>query len=175
MCRDGERAGVPQAPCCRCGRAFKDGDRGVLLPFAGGPGDPPELGYHVECLAAAMGLGTIHVLQSGRALCGMEGVPSDWAPGHRWVRVEEADEATCGSCRDAAGTRGAQRGPAPSRAAGPTAHWRGPDRGGLRSSACGMVRGGTDGQYAVKLEEVTCGRCRRTSEFVSEQRARARS
>ena len=43
-------------------------------------------------------MSTIHVLHHGFALCNMRGVPSDWPEGHRWVRLEDADAATCGGC-----------------------------------------------------------------------------
>jgi len=39
----------------------------------------------------------LHVLEGGRARCGLPGVPRDWPRGHRWVRTRDA--ATCPGCR----------------------------------------------------------------------------
>lgn len=45
---------------------------------------------------------TVHVLLYGSVLCGqIHGLPKDWGPQHRWVRLEERVLATCAACRDA--------------------------------------------------------------------------
>lgn len=41
---------------------------------------------------------TTHILHHGLALCGQPGFASIWPTGHSWVRVEQADEATCRGC-----------------------------------------------------------------------------
>ena len=41
----------------------------------------------------------IHLLSSGRALCGMHEVPAKWPEGHRWVDVLMLDRVTCPGCR----------------------------------------------------------------------------
>jgi hypothetical protein len=47
-------------------------------------------------------LGTmVHILYQGASLCHRAqviGAPSEWEPGHSWVRVEEAGDATCRDC-----------------------------------------------------------------------------
>lgn len=41
----------------------------------------------------------VHVLWSGRPICGFHGgAPDGWPAGHRWVRVEESKDATCEAC-----------------------------------------------------------------------------
>lgn len=41
----------------------------------------------------------IHILHEGLPLCGFSReVPGHWPEGHRWVRVEDAKDATCGGC-----------------------------------------------------------------------------
>lgn len=46
----------PSAQCAHCNGSFGEHDCGVILPFVGGPEDPPELPYHRLCLAAALGI-----------------------------------------------------------------------------------------------------------------------
>lgn len=41
---------------------------------------------------------SIHILLHGFALCGLRGIPRDWADGHSWVSVYDARLATCGAC-----------------------------------------------------------------------------
>lgn len=44
-------------------------------------------------------LGVVHILHHGRALCPlMEGPPSDWPSGHRWVSAVEAHLSNCLAC-----------------------------------------------------------------------------
>jgi hypothetical protein len=57
VCTPESEAPRPSAPCAHCGGAIGEHDSGVILPFAGGPGDPPELPYHRLCLLDALGLG----------------------------------------------------------------------------------------------------------------------
>ncbi len=43
----------------------------------------------------------VHILQYGRSLCGLPGVPRDWPEGHQWVSIQDecvADDATCRKC-----------------------------------------------------------------------------
>lgn len=56
MCKSNPQTDVPMEPCVVCSRKFTSGECGVLLLFAGNPGDPPELGYHVECLFESIGI-----------------------------------------------------------------------------------------------------------------------
>lgn len=44
----------------------------------------------------------IHVLRFGRALCPIEGVPSDWPEGHKWVGIQQHAQATCTCCAERA-------------------------------------------------------------------------
>lgn len=48
-------------------------------------------------------------------------------------------------------------------------HWPGLPMGGLSGpySSCGVIKHGEKGRFASVPEEVTCGRCRRTSAFKS--------
>lgn len=42
----------------------------------------------------------MHVLLFGNTLCRqVHGLPKDWGPQHRWVRVEERADATCAMCK----------------------------------------------------------------------------
>ena len=54
VCKSNPQTDVPLEPCVVCGKKFTERDSGLLLPFCGNPGDPPELGYHVECLVESM-------------------------------------------------------------------------------------------------------------------------
>lgn len=37
-------------PCYLCeDKPIQEGDRGVVMPFCGNPGDPPELAAHLRC------------------------------------------------------------------------------------------------------------------------------
>lgn len=56
VCTPENHAPKPQERCAACGMHFQDSDRGVILPFLGGPEDPPELPYHHRCLMRALGL-----------------------------------------------------------------------------------------------------------------------
>lgn len=44
----------------------------------------------------------LHLLAEGRALCGLAGIPRDWAPGHFWVGADEPPieraSANCAAC-----------------------------------------------------------------------------
>lgn len=47
----------------------------------------------------------VHILWEGRAMCGMEGLPGDWPPGHKWVALNDAgaaDDVSCADCTIAA-------------------------------------------------------------------------
>ena len=57
VCKPENHAATPTAPCAHCNLAFRKSDSGIILPFAGGPGDPPELPYHRLCLLWQMGIG----------------------------------------------------------------------------------------------------------------------
>lgn len=51
-----EETSTPTTPCCYCGKLFKPDDFGVVMPFHGEEGDPPEVGYHHHCLAETLGI-----------------------------------------------------------------------------------------------------------------------
>lgn len=40
----------------------------------------------------------VHILAHGRALCGLEGAPSDWAPGNLWVSNFDERERKLADC-----------------------------------------------------------------------------
>lgn len=42
--------------CIRCDGIIAESDSGLLLPFLGKPGDPPELAYHLDCFLASIGV-----------------------------------------------------------------------------------------------------------------------
>lgn len=56
VCAPEDQAPLPDAPCVCCESRFKADDQGVILPFVGGPDDPPELPYHLACFRDALGL-----------------------------------------------------------------------------------------------------------------------
>lgn len=41
----------------------------------------------------------VHILHHGRALCGQGGAPNTWPADHRWVSIEQGEEATCSQCQ----------------------------------------------------------------------------
>lgn len=97
---------TPTEPCASCGSPFIEGDQGILVPFYGHPGDPPELPYHHGCFMWLVGATTVHVVRNGRSLCGKfalaswpEGGKETWRyyDGGTWRR-----EASCPGCRRAA-------------------------------------------------------------------------
>lgn len=55
-------------------------------------------------LAAAAGLDNapkvVHILRNGAVLCFFDDAPTPnlWPPGHVWVRLEDAEKATCWRC-----------------------------------------------------------------------------
>lgn len=106
---DNEHVEVPTEPCVACEMPFKANDRGIILPFAGLPEDPPELPYHHRCLMVHLGIASeVHVLHEGLALCGFgHGTfPVEWPGKHSWVRIAEAhDKATCPECLREVGRR----------------------------------------------------------------------
>lgn len=57
VCAPEDHAPVPGGACAVCEKQFRDDDQGVILPFVGGPDDPPELPYHLACFRDALGLG----------------------------------------------------------------------------------------------------------------------
>lgn len=102
VCDPAKHAPTPTVACAYCERAIIAGDQGVILPFHGNPGDPPELPYHHGCLMQSLGLGGpfVHILIAGFPICGFsDKVPAEWPAGHKWVGVEDRDQATCPSCR----------------------------------------------------------------------------
>ena len=40
----------------------------------------------------------IHILEQGRALCGIQGAPIQWPEGHVFVSMIERNMATCPGC-----------------------------------------------------------------------------
>lgn len=101
VCEDTEHVEVPDVSCACCELEFDEQDRGVTLPFSGGPGDPPELSYHHGCFMWLLGVTCVHVLVHGKSLCGTVGMP-DWPAGHSWKYIQAWREATCPGCRRAA-------------------------------------------------------------------------
>jgi hypothetical protein len=96
---------TPTGVCCSCELAFTSDDHGVVLPFYGRAGSPPEVAFHRGCFLWHLGLLNVHVLFGGRPLCGfMPGVvPGQWPETHRWTYLARwRQEATCAECRRAA-------------------------------------------------------------------------
>lgn len=56
VCTSESEAPRPSAPCAYCNGAILERDCGVILPFSGGPDDPPELPYHRWCLIDLLGI-----------------------------------------------------------------------------------------------------------------------
>lgn len=42
--------------CAHCQQPVQEGERGLILPFMGGPDDPPELPYHLRCFSKCLGI-----------------------------------------------------------------------------------------------------------------------
>jgi hypothetical protein len=101
VCEESDHVATPVGSACTvCGQEVIEGQRGLLLPFCGNPGDPPELPYHLQCFLASVGVGqTVHILYEGLPLCGFTtDVPAKWPPRSVWVRLEEKLDANCGGC-----------------------------------------------------------------------------
>ncbi len=49
---------TPSVPCYLCGKEFGPEDRGLMMPFVGGPDDPPTLSGHLDCVIISLGLKT---------------------------------------------------------------------------------------------------------------------
>ena len=45
--------------CLHCTKPIEEGQRGLLLPFAGGPDDPSDVPYHIDCFAESVGIAPI--------------------------------------------------------------------------------------------------------------------
>ncbi len=43
---------------------------------------------------------TTHILRFGRALCGRQGVPDNWPPGHSWVAFNSPEDLPKASCQE---------------------------------------------------------------------------
>lgn len=56
VCVPENHAPVPGERCVVCDKQFWEDDQGIILPFVGGPDDPPELPYHLACFRTALGL-----------------------------------------------------------------------------------------------------------------------
>lgn len=54
ICRLVEHAPTPQADCLGCNKPIKPEDQGVMLPYSGSEGDPPEVPYHLDCFLEAV-------------------------------------------------------------------------------------------------------------------------
>lgn len=49
-----------------------------------------------------VGVPLVHILLHGYPLCdgtSKLGIPHDWPKGHKWVTVDESDDATCIDCK----------------------------------------------------------------------------
>lgn len=42
--------------CYDCDQQLKSTDRGVIMPFAGGPEDPPDIALHRRCFLRNLGI-----------------------------------------------------------------------------------------------------------------------
>jgi hypothetical protein len=99
VCAPEDHAELPTTPCGYCEKPFVETDKGVLMPFVGNPGDPPEIGYHHPCLMIALGLDTkyVHLLRAGFAVCAFsKDVPGEWPSGHKWAH--DVEHVTCPDC-----------------------------------------------------------------------------
>lgn len=57
ICEETPQVEVPVGEACYlCERSIEATDRGVVMPFMGVPGDPPELTAHLDCFAQSMGM-----------------------------------------------------------------------------------------------------------------------
>jgi len=57
ICTDADRVPVPVGKTCYlCTEQIEAHHVGVVMPFSGGPGDPPELEAHLHCLLRSLGL-----------------------------------------------------------------------------------------------------------------------
>ena len=104
-------------PCLRCERPIASGDQGFLIPLVTMRGGEPVSDlkpHHLDCFMESIlpcpgcehcrPPPAVHVLHRGSPLCGFSRkVPGEWPPGHRWVRVEEAMDASCRACVDQIG------------------------------------------------------------------------
>jgi len=55
ICLPANECETPNRPCYLCSKEFVSEDRGLVMPFHGGPGDPASLPAHLECLSVALG------------------------------------------------------------------------------------------------------------------------
>lgn len=58
ICVPANECVTPNRPCYVCGKEFDLGDRGLVMPFHGGPGDPSSLPAHLECMRVVLGFST---------------------------------------------------------------------------------------------------------------------
>ncbi len=98
VCDEAQHIEIPTEPCHLCGRAFVDGDQGVLWPLH--RGGITDVTYHRACLMVICGYAPlVHVLHFGRPLCGFSSeVPSKWSALHKWVNLRDAETANCADC-----------------------------------------------------------------------------
>lgn len=98
--------------CPVCGKPVDGEGPHRTMSFPGGRLPPKPV--HVECVPPGGSLEwssknlipcidvpphlPIHILWKGRTICGLPGIPRDWPDGHSWVRVEDAERATCVHC-----------------------------------------------------------------------------
>jgi hypothetical protein len=104
ICRETPRAETPVGHACsRCNDPIARSDQGLLIPHIDGTPEEPsveERPMHLECFLLNVGvIKVVHILYEGRALCGLPGIPREWPEGHRWVRKEERNRATCSGCK----------------------------------------------------------------------------
>lgn len=49
VCEPDDHVDRPDASCVYCMKPLIVGDQGLVVPFAGGPGDPIEVAFHRKC------------------------------------------------------------------------------------------------------------------------------
>jgi hypothetical protein len=103
VCRSTPQILTPEGDCGFCEEPITQGSRGLVMPHVGGTPEEPsveEKPCHLECFLLNVGaIKEVHILHHGFALCGLEGIPSAWPEGHRWVDLTEKNRATCMGCK----------------------------------------------------------------------------
>lgn len=42
----------------------------------------------------------VHILDRGRALCPLKGIPRDWPQGHKWLSIADIEAGVESNCKD---------------------------------------------------------------------------